>query len=133
MSEKIIGYLLLAIGLTVILYSAVSVYMVFTKKSEPVKLFNFSGVSIDTADLLGENMSQEQKQLAKEQLGDASVEIIPSNLLNDSSNIFAHLFLMGFVASIGYRLGMLGIYLLRPIKVNLKEAKPEPPKAPPQT
>jgi hypothetical protein len=55
-------------------------------------------------------------------------EIISATMLNDSSNIFAHLMLMGFIVSLGYKLANLGIQMLRPIVVKLK-AKEETPQS----
>jgi hypothetical protein len=112
MTEKVVGYILLVGGILLILFSGYSVYSVFTKRAQPTQLFNFEGISL--------NVSQPipgVKEVPK-------TELISGNILNDSSNIFAHLFLMGFVAATGYKLASIGAMLVRPIKVKLKEAPP---------
>lgn len=116
MSEKLIGYLLLGIGVFVILFSGISVFAVFTKSIKPVQLFSFEGVSIDTANIIGNALP-----LPRQTAAPAKTELLPSNVLNDTSNVFAHVILMGFVASLGGRIASLGVQLLRPIEVKLKE------------
>jgi len=125
MTEKILGYFLLGFGLIIIFASAFSAYQVFTKKSEPVKLFNFSGISIDSSSLTGTtelpaDTPPEMQQLIKQQTESKPIEIVPPEILNDSSNVFAHLILVGFFASIGAKIGQLGTYLIRPLVVNVK-------------
>ena len=123
MPEKIVGYLLLASGLIVILFSGFSVYQVFTKKLEPVQLFNFDGIAVDLGGAITSMVPADQQEAARTQIGDkAKQEIIPNTLINDTSNLAAHLFLMGFIASIGYKIASLGIQMIRPIVVKVREA-----------
>lgn len=111
MNEKIAGYILLVSGILVIAFAAWSVFSVFTKKSTPVQLFSFSGISLDASKLTGGAVPQSK---------DSQMELIPSSLLNDTSNIFAHLFLMGFIAGIGHKIASLGVMLLRPVEVKVR-------------
>lgn len=121
MNEKTIGYSLIIVGIVTILFSATSVYLVFTKKSEPVKLFNFKGIGLDVGGFFADSLPPEASQMLSQNRGKSpSTEIISADLINDTSNIFAHLFLMGFVASVGYKLASLGVMLVRPIVVKLK-------------
>lgn len=121
MNEKVIGYSLVIIGILTILFSAISVYLVFTKKSEPVKLFNFQGIGLDLASLFSDSLPPETSKLLNQNQGKSTrTEIISADLVNDTSNIFAHLLLMGFIASMGYKLASLGVMLVRPIVVKLK-------------
>lgn len=105
MTEKITGYSLLAIGLLLIVVAAFSVFIVFTGGAKPVQLFAMQGIAINLGPQLPSN------------------EILPAAMLNDTSNLFAHLVLMGFLASIGQKFASLGIQLLRPIVVKLNEQK----------
>lgn len=123
MVEKIIGYILLVFGITIILYSATNTYLVFTKQQPPISLFNFSGISMDLSKFIPNigtpiEDSQVLKQTKISNSGKA--EFISADMINQSSNIFAHLMLMGFLATIGFRLASLGISLIRPIVVHLK-------------
>ncbi len=121
MTEKVVGYLLLVLGLVIMGYSAVSVYNVFTGSWEPVNIFSFSGISINTVDLIGGDLSPAQRQELNSQMGNAQMEVISRDLLNDPLNLAAHLFLMGFVVSVGFKIGSLGTQLIRPIKVTVRE------------
>lgn len=121
MNEKVIGYSLIIVGILTILFSATSVYLVFTKKSEPVKLFTLQGIGLDLGNLFSDSLPPEATQLLNQNRGKSTrTEIISADLINDTSNIFAHLLLMGFIASIGYKLASLGVMLVRPIVVKLK-------------
>lgn len=121
MQERVIGYVLLIVGVGTILFAGVNTYMVFTKKIQPIQLFSFAGVSLDMQQMVTGQLSPEQASFVKKQTGEIpKTEIIPANFINDTSNIFAHLMLMGFVASIGYKLASLGTMMTRPIIVKAK-------------
>ncbi len=119
MNEKIIGYVLLTTGVLIIIFSAISVFSVFTKRSEPISLFTLKGIAIDSSALTPQldlstvpGLNIPQKQVSK------PVEIIPAETLNSSANIFAHLALMGFLLSVGGQIAAIGTNLLRPIVVK---------------
>ena len=108
--------------------ASLSVYSVFTKKSAPVQLFNFGPISLDASQLLPQNLPEGAGEIINQQSsGLPKADLLPANVLNDSSNIFAHLFLMGFIVSLGYKISSLGTMLVRPINVKLraKEEKPQ--------
>ncbi len=121
MSEKIIGYALLCIGIIIIGFAAFSAYEVFTKKAEPVQLFTMQGISIDASKLMPvpANLPPEAQQLLKQQPSQ-KIEIASADLINQPLNLYAHLFLMGFIATIGFKIASLGTMLVRPIVVKLK-------------
>lgn len=130
MSEKVIGYLLLATGIIFIGFSTYSLYSVFVKKAKPINLFSYPAISIDPNQFapqlsipsqisLPPETAQNLEQLQVENQT-KKTEIISADMLNDSANIFAHLMLMGFLATIGFKLASLGISLIRPIIVRLR-------------
>ena len=120
MSEKIIGYILLTLGIIAIIYPAYNLYGVFAKKTKPVNYFNLSGVSLSLQDFLGEEMAGGSSPGPKK-----TAEIVKPELINEPFNLFSHIIFMGFIASVGLKLGTLGTQLVRPVKVTLKEEKPE--------
>ncbi|MBU1326526.1 hypothetical protein KKB64_03740 [Patescibacteria group bacterium] len=120
MSEKITGYLLLAIGVVVILCSAVSVYSVFTGKTEPITLFRFPALTIQPGT---QGAGQQALPIAI-----PSMELIPSSMVNQIANLAAYTFLMSFLSGIGYKIASLGIQLLRPIKINPQQPERQRPK-----
>lgn len=120
MSEKIVGYVLLVLGIAIIIFSVVSVYSVLTGKSIPAQIFTTEGISLDLAALSGGGLSREQKEnLAKQNIS-TKTQLVTPELLNSPLNLMTHLFLMGFIASAGFKIAMIGTTLVRPIKVNLK-------------
>ena len=121
--EKTVGYGLLILGIAIILFAGFNVYQVFTSQAKPVQIFNFSGISFDASSLIGGDLSPQERELVRQQVGDsATLELLPADVLNQTSNLIAHLFFMGCIASIGFRIGNLGTLMARPINVNLKQA-----------
>jgi hypothetical protein len=113
LSEKIIGYLLILVGVATILLATLSVYKTFTGQTNSITPFNFDAISMDMGKLVdqapaGANLKQ---------------ELISSDLLNHPMNLIAHLLLMGFIVTVGYKIASLGVMLVRPIKVKLREEK----------
>jgi hypothetical protein len=109
--EKILGYLLLLLGLVTIAYSTLSVINVFQGRTEPFNLFSFSAISLDFSEMVkgqpippGTNLEQ---------------ELMSEDVLNKPINTAAHLMLMGFLASVGLKVANIGTMLIRPIKVKL--------------
>lgn len=128
MSEKIVGYTLLLVGLMVIMYSAFSVFQVFTNQAQPVQLFNLPGVSMD----LSKMISGFSPELSGVDLPPMEQEFASPEMINQPLNLFAHVTLMGFIASIGFRMANLGVLLVRTITAHVmtsplatKEAKKE--------
>ncbi len=126
MSEKVIGYILLCVGIIVIALSGYSVFAVFTKQAEPVKLFNFKGIGINVSQIASNSLPAELSQFVSKNQTPQTTEIISADMLNETSNFIAHYILMGFIASIGFKLASLGVMLVRPIVVKLR-AKEESP------
>lgn len=121
MSEKIVGYVLLGIGIVLILLSLFNIYQVFTGGAKPVQVFQFGGISLDIASALTGSLPAELTRGAKLQA--QPMEVIPAEMLNGVANLSAHVFFMSFIAGVGQRLATIGAQLLRPIKVALKEEK----------
>lgn len=120
MNEKVAGYVLLVTGVVVMLVAGLSVYMVFTKRAEPVQLFTGAGISLDLSSLGGNLNALNNAGVNNPKSQTKPADIIPAALLNDTSNLFAHVFLMSFLASIGFKLATLGVQMLRPIVIKLK-------------
>lgn len=94
-------------------------FLVFTGTIPPVDLFNTGGISFDPSSLMSATSispttATTPVSAAKPQ------ELVSADYLNLTSNIFAELILMGFVASIGQKLASTGTSLIRPITVKLK-------------
>lgn len=120
MSEKIVGYLLLIMGIGIILYSGISAYSVFSGKLQPVQLFNFEGISINMGSFISQALPAEAQNYVNQNSPQIKQEILPAGILNDTTNILAHYLLMGFIASIGFKIASLGTMMVRPIVVKMK-------------
>lgn len=121
MSEKILGYVLITLGILVMIGASFNLYQVFTKQARPVQLFDFASISINTNEMVAANLPTELSGLMQQNPANVQkTEIISAEMINDSSNIFAHLLLVGFFVSLGYKLASLGVQLVRPIVVKLK-------------
>ncbi len=116
MNERVVGYILLVVGIVLILGAGVATVMVFTKQMAPPQLFSGPGISLDPGQLTASlaPSTGEKLSLPKQ-------ELVSGELLNQTSNLFAFVFLAGFVASVGYKLASLGVLLVRPIVVKVKE------------
>jgi|SRR3989344_5103403 len=115
MSEKIIGYLLVFVGLVIMGVSSFSVYSVFSGRSKPVNLFNLPGVGLD----LGSFGAPEGMPVGPS----TKTELVSADVINQPMNLFGHILLMGFILNLGFRISSLGVQFVRPIKVTLKESK----------
>lgn len=123
MSERALGYLLITAGILVILYSAMSVISVFTKKSLPFEVFQLSGISIDLGGTVGSDLSAEEKAALESGNVNTKAELISPEVLNTPLNYAAHIMFMAFIASVGLKLASVGAMLVRPIKIKLREEK----------
>lgn len=110
---------MVAVGILFILISALSVYLVFTKRAKPVELFSFAGISVDYSQMIVNSLGD---AVAPSQGGTTmpKTELISPVMVNDTSNLFAHLMLMGFLASIGSKIAAIGVMMVRPVVVKLK-------------
>ncbi len=136
MSEKIIGYTLLFLGLLIMAVSAVNIYMVFTNKTKPFEVFNIESNndsqagSIDVNDLI-KQLQSGNSNAKNPDIPQPKIDILPPEVLNHSLNLTTHFFLMSFVVGFGYKLASLGVQLVRPIKVKLRSNIQQ--SGPPQT
>src|SRR4030042_5911551 len=105
MQEKALGYFFLFLGLVIILFAALRVYVVFTTKAEPIQL-------IDPQSNLGFNLSIPNEITGQNikvpvQMGELKPMV---TLINN----FVYLVFMGFFASIGFKIAIIGVNMIRP-------------------
>jgi hypothetical protein len=128
MTEKIIGYVLLAFGIVIITLAALNLYLVFSRQAEPLQVFSLPGITVQPSQLVPQ-LENAPPGLTKP----PPLELFPALTLNTILNKLAHMLFMGFIVSVGYRIASLGTMLVRPIIVHLKEtpsSKPVQPDAP---
>ena len=104
--EKILGYVLLAIGVIVIFFSIYQMLIVFTGGSPPPKLFNFSDIYAPVA--------QGQSML-----------LMSGQELSKLVAMGFWYMLMFFIMYAGGKIASLGVNLIREIRVEIKARSPE--------
>lgn len=113
MRDKIIGYVLLFVGIVIMLFSTASVYLVFTKQTKPINLFNFEGISINPNDFNTIEFAPEFEKIAKKKEA-KPIQIIKKEMLNELLNIFAYIAFMSFLLNLGSKIGTLGVKVISP-------------------
>ena len=111
MNEKITGYILLTVGIGIILISALNIFMVVTGQAKPFQIFNFPAIGLDLNSALGLPTKG------------ATSQLVSASMINDTTNLLAQIFIVGFFVNVGYKIASLGIELLRPVVVKLREEK----------
>jgi hypothetical protein len=119
MSERIVGYLFLALGLLMIIGSAFGVYYVFTGKFQTFEVFSLPPITLDLSGL----MQAENPDMALPPQANLETELVKSDVLNKPLNLIAHILFMGFLMNVGFKIASLGVQLVRPIKVTVKGEK----------
>lgn len=121
MTEKIVGYTLLAVGIIVLGFAGLNMIDLVTGKVRPIEFFQFQPVNVDLEGMLRGSLPPE---IATVVAGKPTqpTELLSADLLNQPANFVVHLSIMGILAGIGQKVASLGIMLVRPIKVNLKQS-----------
>ena len=101
-NDKIVGYVLLAIGVAIIFFSITQMMIVFNGSGSPPQLFNLSTISIP-----GSNGQ--------------SVVLVTGSELSQFPNLIFWLLLMSFLMFAGGKVASIGVNLIREIKVEVKQ------------
>ena len=120
MSEKVLGYILLVVGIIIISIPLFIVYSIYNKSQKPVEIFNLPGISLDYSSIVGGEIPEAELNKAKNE-GKLKTELVGAEILNQPLNLFANIILLGFIVNVGFKVASLGVQFLRPIKVNLRE------------
>lgn len=127
--EKILGYLLLLVGIAMILTSLFLVYQVLTGKNKPPQIFNVESPTIKLPTASSNLQLPEGLELpegfslqeATNEATPAGIKIIPDELLNGMVNISLYYLLMMFAASTGVKIADIGTKLIKEIKIKAQE------------
>lgn len=114
MQERNFGFGLLAGGIIIMIIAVIIVLLTFTGVISPIPLFNIPAPSLNTSSFMPSIPGLPKS-------AGTDIQIIPTKPFNDLLNLGTELLLMGFIVSFGYKLADLGVKLVRPIKVNVKE------------
>ena len=125
MTEKVIGYIFLAVGIIVIALVAFNAIGVFTGSKEPYSIIKNEG-SI--------TMNFSVPGTGGVPTASVPVEIKNYTQIINIANLVLFVVFSGFFASIGYKIAMVGANLVRPIVVKTRNGvlKEAPQNTPPQ-
>ena len=112
-ADKIIGYALLLVGLIIIVFALESMWFVFTGARSPPSVFAMNSITLSVE-------SPEPGQSPSQ-----GIELLNGEQISKVVNMILWYVLMLFVASVGGRIGSLGVKLAREIKVEVKKEKLE--------
>lgn len=131
-SERIVGYILLSLGILVMIYAAMQIIMVFTNKAEPIEFFTSEPVVITQPDNAGAELPKDPEELLDfiqsnplAALGGSggglpTPQLIDTQMLNDVLNMAVYFLIMHFLLGLGFKISNLGVQLVRPIKVEVR-------------
>lgn len=102
-SDKTFGYFLLILGIAIMMSALFSAYLVFTGIKQPPKLFNIQKQTSSTT-------------VAGIELQTPTVEVIPTEYLNQSGDLSFFMLFMFFTAYVGGKTSSLGINLIEKTK-----------------
>ena len=117
MQERALGYFLLFVGICIMLFSLSQVYLLFTNRTSPYEVFK-APVSVQSLSLTREQIIADPTAATK--LQSEMFSQILQKEMGKSLNLGATLFFMYFVMTFGYRLALIGVQLMRPIKVAVR-------------
>ena len=128
-NDKVLGYILLLIGLAMIFVSTFIAFRVFTGKSEPAKIFDVEAPVINLPSQNSLTLPEGFELPEGVILPQSSVEgkgfkIIPDEVFNRLLNSSLYFLAMTFVASSGAKIASIGVQLVKEVKVQFKENKP---------
>ena len=128
--EKTVGYSLLLVGITAIIFSVFSIYQVFSGKEKIPMIFTFESpsfslpkadfttpqIDLSQIEIPGIDLEQLMPPATPDKKSETQeIKFIPDELLNTMVNISVFLLLMSFVSSSGTKLASLGIKLIKDI------------------
>ncbi len=118
MTERKVGYILLVAGILIMIYSATQIITIFTGKAEPLQIIQYEMPKQTTTSNSVLNQMQGGGSLPMPQLFD-------SEAINEILNLSLYYFIMQFLMGLGYKFSSLGVSMLRPLVVQIKNKKLE--------
>lgn len=119
MKERVLGYILLTSGILVMAFSVYFVYLVVSNRITPFTVFQTKQpVSSETKTITQDQLSDPRAIAAMQQ--QIITEVLDSQI-NKTMNLGTTLVFTYFLMLFGFRIGSLGVQLMRPIEVKLNK------------
>lgn len=123
MDEKLSGYILLALGIIIMVFSILQLGLLITRIIKPFPTFKFTQVFIALEEgkeavqrQQGVTLTKEQQLLEQIQSKQA---IISPDVVNEVLNFAVYFFFMAFLIQVGNRIATLGTNLLKPTTIKV--------------
>lgn len=119
MNEKVTGYILLIVGIAIMLFSVINIYLIFSKELTSLKDTSNYSASGNTP-VLGDIQKNLLNASGSINTNSLFSNFIPPQTINQTLIVTVEFFLFSFLLSFGYKISSLGVLLIRPINVKLK-------------
>lgn len=111
MSEKVIGYILLAVGLIVILVASYQVFQIFTGNATALSVVQTTGINLDMSSFAPAGTIP----------AGTKAQLLSASELDEFANLTLTYLLLTFLVSVGYKIASLGIQLVKTIEVKVNQ------------
>lgn len=119
MVQKLIGYLLLMLGLFVMLICLSNIYGLYAKNIETVSFFDLDAIVLKNNISL-DNFPENVRPLLQKSINETPPMVLMNKKdINDTTNFFAHIFLVGFIMNGGYLFAKIGTKMIREVHINV--------------
>lgn len=119
MKERVLGYILLTIGILIMAFSVYFVYLVVSNRITPFTVFQPKQSVGSENRTITENQLSDPRAIAAMQQ-QIITEVLDSQI-NKSMNLGTTLVFVYFLMLFGFRVASLGVQLMRPIEVKLNK------------
>lgn len=124
MTERTTGYSLIIIGIIIMIFATIQIISVFTGRANPISFFQYEEKSSSNSNLdVNSLLNQLQKSSEVSGLNIDSTpnfQLFDPKLINQILNLAVYYLIMQFLLSLGFKFASLGVQLVRPIHVNMK-------------
>ena len=116
-SERIVGYVLISLGIMTMVFAAIQIITVYTNKATPIEFFT-------SKPIIAQQVESDGTDNMLAGLGGGSSlpipQLIDPALLNNVLNMAIYFLIMNFLLGLGFKIANLGVQLVRPIKVEVR-------------
>lgn len=122
MQERILGYVLLVMGILTMAFSVYFIYLTISNNITPFKVFQENETDKPQVETVNKEQLSDPRMIASMQK-EIITEVLDSQI-NKTMNLGTTLVFGYFLMLFGYRIASLGVQLARPIEVKLNASKP---------
>ena len=122
MQERILGYVLLVMGMLTMAFSVYFIYLTISNNITPFKVFQKNETDKLQVETVNKEQLSDPRMIASMQK-EIITEVLDSQI-NKTMNLGTTLVFGYFLMLFGYRIASLGVQLARPIEVKLNTSKP---------